>query len=221
MRPSTIPLLILLGAARVAAGPTAAKPQNMTWTVNGIERHALVYAPSKSSRGKIPLVFGFHGGGDTADHFSIAGFQDAWPEAVIVYMQGRERNPGQPGGAFQNTDTSSTNPDLLFFDTVLADMRQKFRIDDARIYAAGFSNGGRFVYLLWATRSPTFASFRQTRHCFVTYCFDPRSKCSRAVTKSQNDLVCFGPSRLLVFPLESDYVFLSGSELEIRSRKQD
>jgi len=130
----------------------------MTWNINGTPRHALVYAPSKVSRGKVPLVFAFHGWGDNVEHFSIAGFQDAWPEAVIVYMQGLERNSGQ-GGAFQTTDTGASNPDLMFFDTTLADLRQKFRVDDARIYAAGFSNGARFVFLLWATRSQTFAFF--------------------------------------------------------------
>jgi polyhydroxybutyrate depolymerase len=106
----------------------------------------------------VPLVFAFHGSGDTAEHFSIAGFQDAWPQAVIVYMQGLQRNSG-PGGAFQVTDTSAANLDLKFFDTALAELQQKFRVDTARIYAAGFSNGARFVYLLWATRSQIFASF--------------------------------------------------------------
>jgi polyhydroxybutyrate depolymerase len=130
----------------------------MTWNINGTPRHALVYAPSKVTRGKVPLVFAFHGSGDNVEHFSIAGFQDAWPEAVIVHMQGLERNSGQ-GGAFQTTDTSGANPDLMFFDTALADLRQKFCVDDARIYAAGFSNSARFVFLLWATRSQTFASF--------------------------------------------------------------
>jgi polyhydroxybutyrate depolymerase len=130
----------------------------MTWTIDGAERHAIVYSPAKSTKGKVPVVFAFHGGGDTAEHFTITGFQDAWKEALIVYMQGLPRDSG-PGGAFQNTDVSPANPDLKFFDAALAELRQTYRIDDQRIYAAGFSNGARFVYLLWATRSQTFAGF--------------------------------------------------------------
>ena len=56
-------------------------------------------------------------------------------------------------------DGSNANRDLKFVDAVLADMRQKFRIDDSKIFATGFSNGARFVYLLWATRSKKFAAF--------------------------------------------------------------
>ena len=142
----------------VAATPLAAAPITMSWTVNGVERHAIVYVPSKATKNKVPVVFAFHGGGDTAEHFSIAGFQDAWKDALIVYVQGLPRDSG-PGGSFQNTDASPGNPDLKLFDLVLADLHQKYRIDDQRIYAAGFSNGARFVYLLWATRSQTFAGF--------------------------------------------------------------
>jgi polyhydroxybutyrate depolymerase len=147
-------LLIVLSA--VVAN---AEAQNMTWTVDGTVRRALVYAPSKATRDKAPVVFAFHGGGDNIDHFTIAGFQEAWPEALVVYMQALERTPGRGDTGFQNADTTAANRDLKFFDTVLADLRQKFRVDDRRIFAAGFSNGARFMYLLWATRSRTFAAF--------------------------------------------------------------
>jgi len=150
---------LLLNAAFAAAAPARADGQNMTWNIDGTVRRALVYAPSKDTRGKAPVVFAFHGGGDNIDHFSIAGFQDAWPEALIVYMQALERTPGRGDTGFQNTDTSAGNRDLKFFDSVLADLRQKFRVDDRRIFAAGFSNGARFVYMLWATRSRIFAAF--------------------------------------------------------------
>jgi polyhydroxybutyrate depolymerase len=154
-----IGLSVILLAGQVTVGFAAVEPETMTWTIDGTVRRALVYAPSKGVRGKLPVVFAFHGGGDNVEHFSIAGFQDAWPEALIVYMQALERNPGRGDTGFQNSDPSPANRDLEFFDTVLADMRQRFRVDDSRIFAAGFSNGARFVYLLWATRSRTFAAF--------------------------------------------------------------
>ncbi|HKD81567.1 MAG TPA: hypothetical protein VKH81_17880 [Candidatus Angelobacter sp.] len=49
--------------------------------------------------------------------------------------------------------------DLRFFDVMLASLRQKFPVDDRRIYAAGFSNGASFSYLLWAERGKLLAAF--------------------------------------------------------------
>ena len=38
-------------------------------------------------------------------------------------------------------------------------MKKTGRVDERRIYAAGHSNGGIFVYLLWAVRGDVFAAF--------------------------------------------------------------
>jgi polyhydroxybutyrate depolymerase len=138
---------------------SATAQEKMTWTVDGVERFALVYPPTKNVGSKAPVVFGFHGGGDNAQHFSITEFQTGWPEALVVYVQALERTPGQGNTSYQNADPSPANSDLKLFDTILADLKKKFRVDDARIFAVGFSNGGRFSYLLWATRPKIFAGF--------------------------------------------------------------
>jgi len=44
------------------------------------------------------------------------------------------------------------------FDAMLETMRQKYNVDDQRIYATGFSNGAVFSYLLWAERGKTIAA---------------------------------------------------------------
>jgi polyhydroxybutyrate depolymerase len=49
--------------------------------------------------------------------------------------------------------------DLKFFDTILADLRAKFPIDDRRIYGAGFSNGSGLSFLMWGQRAKVFAGF--------------------------------------------------------------
>ena len=41
---------------------------------------------------------------------------------------------------------------------VLALLKKDYRVDQKRIYAAGHSNGGRFVYLLWAERGDVLAA---------------------------------------------------------------
>src|SRR5947207_15792279 len=41
---------------------------------------------------------------------------------------------------------------------MLVTLRQKYTIDEERIYATGFSNGAGFSYLLWAERGKTLAA---------------------------------------------------------------
>jgi polyhydroxybutyrate depolymerase len=49
--------------------------------------------------------------------------------------------------------------DLALVDTALASLREEFKVDEARIYSTGFSNGANFTYLLWAERPAVFAAF--------------------------------------------------------------
>jgi polyhydroxybutyrate depolymerase len=142
--------------------PAVALPQSrsvtMTMTVDGVSRRALVFPPTEASGGAAPVLFAFHGAGDTAANFSQVGFHAAWPGATVVYMDGLGRGPGS-GGVFQTTDASAGNRDLKFFDAVLAELRATRPVDGDRIYATGFSNGAKFVYLLWATRAAVVAGF--------------------------------------------------------------
>jgi polyhydroxybutyrate depolymerase len=100
-------------------------------------------------------VFAFHGAGDTAENFASIDLHHAWPQAMIVYMNGLSRGSNQ-GGAFQTNDAGPDNRDLKFFDVALADLRQRFAIDDTRIYATGFSNGAKL------TRTSFSCSWRQS-----------------------------------------------------------
>ena len=48
----------IVSIAVCCASAFAAAPITMKWTIEGIEREALVYAPSKNpARGKAPLLF--------------------------------------------------------------------------------------------------------------------------------------------------------------------
>ena len=51
------------------------------------------------------------------------------------------------------------NRDLRLVDVALESLRETYRVDDDRIYATGYSNGGMFTYLLWAERPDVFAAF--------------------------------------------------------------
>jgi polyhydroxybutyrate depolymerase len=143
---------------------SAAQAEVMRWTVDGVSRQALVFAPAAAGNGKVPLVFAFHGHGGNMRGAALAmGFQRAWPGALVVYMQGlptaSKVDPQGLRPGWQHEPGELGDRDLKFFDAVLATLRQKYPVDDRRIYATGFSNGGFFTYLLWAERGKTFAAF--------------------------------------------------------------
>jgi polyhydroxybutyrate depolymerase len=131
----------------------------MTWKIAGEARAASVYAPSGTSpTGRAPLVFSFHGHGDSVENFQRTGLHGAFPEAIVVYPEGSAvRLDGNTG--WQAEKGEDHDRDLQFLDAMVASLREKFAVDDARIFATGFSNGGSFTYLLWAERSNVFAAF--------------------------------------------------------------
>ena len=149
----------------LAGAACAAEPERREWTVEGVEREALVYTPPQALANAVPVVFVFHGHGGNMRHVSRAlAVHTLWPEALVVYMQGLP-TPGQlvdPEGrkaGWQNVPGVQGDRDLKFVDAVMDTLRTSARIDGKRVYATGHSNGGAFVYLLWAERPHVFAAF--------------------------------------------------------------
>lgn len=155
---------LLVAVAHLAA----AQGTIMKWTVDGEKREALVFAPTTDMAVKHPLVFAFHGhGGNMQGAAQLMHIHTAWPEAIVVYPQGLTHRPSpidqqgnRPGWQVEANQSAGNvgNKDLDFFDAMLDRMRQKYLIDDHRVYTTGFSNGGIFSYLLWAKRSKVIAA---------------------------------------------------------------
>ena len=164
-----VALLLLLGALRVCAqtGSIRIDPNEevMQWTVEGAPRKAVVFSPSKNSdAGKKTLLFAFHWhGGTMLEAADGLRFQELWPEAIVVYMQGlptqSRTDPRGVEPGWQQEPGQFGDRDLKFFDAVLETLRSKFPVNDHHIYATGFSNGGTFTYLLWDARGKSFAAF--------------------------------------------------------------
>ena len=139
-------------------------PRRMICPIGKDNREALVYAPSITTKDtKLPVVFCFHGhGGNMMGAAQEMHIQTVWTEAIVVYPQGLPtKTPVDPGGdhpGWQVEAGTYGDRDLKFFDAMLAMLRQKFSVDDKRIYTTGFSNGGTFSYLLWAERGQTLAA---------------------------------------------------------------
>jgi polyhydroxybutyrate depolymerase len=138
--------------------------QEMSFTVDGVARTALVYVPATAKTARTPLVFVFHGHGGNANQAARSfDLNQQWPEAISVYMQGLD-TPGQltdPQGnrpGWQKAIGDQGDRDLKFFDAVLARLKRDYDVDAKRIYCTGHSNGGGFTYLLWLARGEVFAA---------------------------------------------------------------
>jgi polyhydroxybutyrate depolymerase len=145
----------------------AQQPQRLHWKVDGVEREALVFAPVAAASAPAPLILAFHGhGGNMRGFANLTQFPAAWPDAVVVYLQGlpteSNRDPaGKKPGWESGPDAldEHPNPDVDFVDSVLATMHRRFNVDDRRVYATGFSNGAFMTLMLWTIRGGTFAAF--------------------------------------------------------------
>ena len=148
-----------LAGVLLILGVRAASAEVMRWRVDGETREAIVFAPTAASRegGRVPLVLSFHGRGDNTQNFQHTNVHVAWPEAIVVYFQGLETRGGLAGWQVERGE--GTDRDLKLVDVALASLRTTYGIDDDRIYATGFSNGGMFTYLLWAERPGVFAAY--------------------------------------------------------------
>jgi polyhydroxybutyrate depolymerase len=133
-------------------------------TVGSVQRTALVRLPaSYDARSPRPVLFVFHGFTMTAHLMeSLVNFSEAWPEAIVVYPQGLPRRferwgPGsQPG--WQITAGELDGRDLAFFDAMLGWLRAHHCVDERRVFATGFSNGGYFSHLLGCERAQALAA---------------------------------------------------------------
>ena len=147
--------MVLTGLLLVLAASDAAA-QVTRWQVDGRTREAIVYAPATPAAEGSPLILVFHGFGDNMRNFQRANLHVAWPEAIVVYFQGLPTRRGLPGW---QSEPGPANRDLKLVDTALQSLRETHNIDDDRIYATGYSNGGMFTYLLWAERPDVFAAY--------------------------------------------------------------
>lgn len=135
--------------------------------VDGLMRRAKVY-PSTLQGREVPALIYFHGnGGSIADSESKRRFHESWPEAVIVYAEGRDLNSdGLPADGslswelrFPYKEQHGQTADLAYVDAILDHLATNHDIDRARIFASGHSSGGFFALSLMEHRADVFTGF--------------------------------------------------------------
>lgn len=150
-------LLALLLAVPVIV---LAKRHVLTADIDGVERTALMFAPDRPGPGPLPVILVFHGRGDSNDKFSAAvKLHRDWPGAVVVYPQGLFIDTAPPMRGWQYRVGTYEDRDLKLTDWLLAEVGRRYATAPQSTYAAGFSNGGHFVFLLMAQRNAAFAAF--------------------------------------------------------------
>ncbi len=130
---------------------------------NGETREYILYVPEiYDDSNSVPLLFNFHGFGGTANsQMDWADMRSLADEHnfILVYPQGAllndssHWNSGHIGG-----DNKSTTDDFGFMMSLIDHLSDDYNIDDTRIYAAGYSNGGFLSYSLACYYSDRFAA---------------------------------------------------------------
>jgi polyhydroxybutyrate depolymerase len=137
-----------------------------SWTYDGEIREYIQYVPAiYDGSVPVPVVFVFHGLGDSMEGMYVAGmnyvadtanFIVIVPQALVDPLAGTAWNSlaGIAGIYFPNQEVD----DVGFVMAMIDSLGVNFNIDMSRIYATGFSMGGFFTNRLACERPEVFAA---------------------------------------------------------------
>ena len=138
---------------------------------DGQNRSYIVYIPaSYNANSSTPILFNFHGGGGTSSGFmnnendmrpiaDTAGFIAVYPQAAIDPIDG--------SNAWLHK-TPTTHNDVYFIEAIIDSLSSEFNIDNDRIYACGYSEGGIFSYELGCRLNNRIAAFASVSGSMLT-----------------------------------------------------
>lgn len=128
--------------------------ESETMVIDGLTREFSYYVPSIGTSAPLPVVFYFHGHGDSMTHMLGQGAVEApsseWLEVaeeegyLMFYPLGLEGDDNKTGWNDGRTDVTGnpTADDVGFFLHMVAFGRRCLNLDVDRIYITGHSNGG-------------------------------------------------------------------------------
>ncbi|MEN3306657.1 MAG: polyhydroxybutyrate depolymerase, partial [Micromonosporaceae bacterium] len=163
--PSGAPAPAAFGASAgpgcgVAAGGGSA---TLSPWLGGRQRQLRVHLPSRySGRRALPLVLNLHGTGSSAARQEAMTGMDATADKysfIVVYPQGARRAGTGFAWDVPGTAGSARGPDdIAFLTRLVALLRDRYCVDDSRVYAAGFSGGARLASQLACHRDAGIAA---------------------------------------------------------------
>lgn len=144
---------------------------NRTLFFDGQNRSFIVYVPSSyDGSTQVPLVFNFHGGGGTSSDFinyendmrpisDTANFIAVYPQAAVDPIDGSNSWLHK---------TPTTHNDVNFIEAIIDTLSNDYNIDNDRVYACGYSEGGLFSYELGCRLNNRIASFASVSGSMLT-----------------------------------------------------
>ncbi|MDX3924444.1 MAG: polyhydroxybutyrate depolymerase [Shinella sp.] len=169
IRSAATGLLVFLGTAGISHAAGCSQPiepglHEMTLRSGGADRKALYYIPpAYDGEKRLAAVFDFHGSNSSpAGQFRRSGWDKAAEREGFVAVALQGSMDGQfPGTYAWNvpgvTKGGSLNDEIYIKDAVKA-VRSKLCVDPTRIYASGYSGGGRMLSQYICNGHPEFAA---------------------------------------------------------------
>lgn len=166
----TLILLPVLGFSQII---------NKTLFFDGLNREYIIYVPSSYDNTQdVPLLFSFHGGSGYAnDHMQMtnintisdtAGFIAVYPQAAVDYDGA---DPGTTPSTSWLHKAPTTHNDVNFIAAIIDTLANEYLIDEDRVYACGYSEGGIFSYELGCRISNKIAAFASVSGSMLTDSF--------------------------------------------------
>lgn len=116
-----------------------------------VRTYLLNIPPNYDPNNPAPVVFAFHGGGQTKTDFARKrGDLYAKCEAegmILVFPEATPRQDGKPGWNNSEVDPREVD-DIHFITTLLVALKTQLNIDNERLYGCGFSGGAKFLHFL-------------------------------------------------------------------------
>lgn len=165
----------------------------------GNEYGYLLYVPASAST-PAPLVMNFHGlGGDGPGQAAYTGYTDLADDEGFVVVHPSGLGDDDWGGVrsweLAHSDTSSRD-DVQFVSDLIDRVSEQACVDESRVYATGFSNGGYFsAYLACELADQIAATFSVAGVSHPEGCQPSRPVAMAAVHGTEDEVVPFDDSR--------------------------
>jgi len=149
--------------------PLPAGTHTLQVTHQGQKRTVVVHVPARSNLTQAaPLVLALHGGGGFADYMANGDRYGLIAKAnragfVVAFPNGYSKLPGGKfatwnAGACCGDARDRQVGDVGFLRAVVAQLSARLKLDPARIYAIGMSNGGMMAHRLACDAADVFAA---------------------------------------------------------------